>query len=123
MRSSWVALMLLNSFKASNTALAKLTVVWVCPKVWDHTSWIPASFKIVLPTSPTTNPTPAGVGLVIGDVGKTILKLAGIHDVWSQSFGQTQTTVNFANAVFDALKELSKVKASAEDLKKMGVNY
>ncbi|MER2010209.1 MAG: hypothetical protein ABS939_22475, partial [Psychrobacillus sp.] len=45
------------------------------------------------------------------------------HDVWSQTFGQTQTTVNFANAVFDALKELSNVKASEEDLKKMGVNY
>ena len=68
-------------------------------------------------------PAPAGVGLVIGDVGKTILKLAGIHDVWSQTFGQTQTTVNFANAVFAALKELSNVKASEEDLKKMGVHY
>ena len=45
-------------------------------------------------------PAPAGVGLVVGDVGKTILQLAGIHDVWSQTFGQTQTTVNFANAVF-----------------------
>ena len=31
-------------------------------------------------------PAPAGVGLVIGDVGKTILNLAGIKDVWSQSF-------------------------------------
>ena len=68
-------------------------------------------------------PAPAGVGLVVVDVGKTILKLAGIHDVWSQTIGQTQPTVNFANAVFDALKELSNVKASQEDLKKMGVNY
>ena len=68
-------------------------------------------------------PAPAGVGLAVGDVGKTILKLAGIKDVWSQSFGQTQTTVNFANAIFDALKESSKVKASKSDLKKMGVNY
>jgi small subunit ribosomal protein S5 len=49
-------------------------------------------------------PTPAGVGLVIGDVGKTIMKLAGIVDVWSQTYGQTQTTVNFANATFEALK-------------------
>lgn len=63
-------------------------------------------------------PAPAGVGLAVGDVGKTILKLAGIKDVWSQSFGQTQTTVNFANAIFDALKESSKVKASKSDLKK-----
>ena len=55
-------------------------------------------------------PAPAGVGLVI-------------KDVWSQSFGQTQTTVNFANAIFDALKTLSAVKASEADLKKMGVKY
>ena len=55
-------------------------------------------------------PAPAGVGLVI-------------EDVWSQSFGQTQTTVNFANAIFDALKTLSAVKASEADLKKMGVKY
>ena len=74
-------------------------------------------------TVPFLMPAPAGVGLVVGDVGKTILKLAGIHDVWSQTFGQTQTTVNFANAVFGALKELSNVKASEDDLKKMGVDY
>ena len=66
-------------------------------------------------------PAPAGVGLVIGDVGKTILKLAGIHDIWSNSSGQTQTTVNFANAIFNALKELSKVKASEEQFKSIGV--
>ncbi len=71
----------------------------------------------------TLMPAPAGVGLVVGDVGKTILKLAGIQDVWSQTFGQTQTTVNFANAVFEALKELSSIKASEADLKKMGVHY
>jgi len=66
-------------------------------------------------------PAPAGVGLTVGDVGKTILKLAGIADVWSQTSGQTQTTVNFANATFEALKQLTKVKASEKDLKNMGV--
>lgn len=66
-------------------------------------------------------PAPAGVGLAVGDVGKTILKLAGIVDVWSQTSGQTQTTVNYANATFEALKQLSKVKASDKDLKTMGV--
>ena len=66
-------------------------------------------------------PAPAGVGLAIGDVGKTIMSLAGIEDVWSQTSGQTQTTINFANAVFDALKQVCKVKASNNDLKAMGV--
>ena len=69
----------------------------------------------------TLRPAPAGVGLAIGDVGKTILSLAGIKDVWSQASGQTQTTVNFANAVFEALKEASRMKASEQDLKNMGV--
>ena len=95
---------------------------WGCVCGREHT----VPFKVQGKTSSVNvnlMPAPAGVGLVIGDVGKTILKLAGIQDVWSQSFGQTQTTVNFANAVFNALKTLSEVKASKEDLKKMGVNY
>ena len=95
---------------------------WGCVCGREHT----VPFKVQGKSSSVSvslMPAPAGVGLVVGDVGKTILKLAGIRDVWSQTFGQTQTTVNFANAVFNALKELSNVKASQEDLKKMGVNY
>ena len=69
----------------------------------------------------TLMPAPGGVGLAIGNVGKTIMNLAGIKDVWSQTSGQTQTTVNFANAIFDALKQLSHVKAQDEDLKSLGV--
>ncbi|AUB56069.1 MULTISPECIES: 30S ribosomal protein S5 [Methanobacterium] len=69
----------------------------------------------------TLIPAPGGVGLAIGNVGKTILGLAGIDDVWSMTRGQTQTTINFAGAVFDALKKLSMVKAPAKDLKKLGV--
>ncbi len=69
----------------------------------------------------TIMPAPGGVGLAIGNVGKTIMKLAGIDDVWSQTSGQTQTTVNFASATFDALKQLSRVKAQKKDLKNLGV--
>ncbi len=68
----------------------------------------------------TLIPAPGGVGLAIGNVGKTILGLAGIDDVWSQTMGQTQTTINFAGAIFEALKELSKVKATPRDLKNLG---
>ena len=68
----------------------------------------------------TLIPAPGGVGLAIGNVGKTILGLAGIDDVWSQTMGQTQTTINFAGAVFEALRELSKVKATSRDLKNLG---
>lgn len=40
------------------------------------------------------------------------MKLAGFHDLWSQTSGQTQTTVNFANATFEALKNLNKFKST-----------
>lgn len=69
----------------------------------------------------TLIPAPGGVGLAIGNVGKTILRLAGIEDVWSETRGQTQTTINFAGAVFEALKNLSKMKANKSDLKNLGV--
>ena len=93
---------------------------WGCVCGRQHT----VPFKVtgkVSSVQVTLRPAPAGVGLAIGDVGKTILSLAGIKDVWANASGQTQTTVNFANAVFEALKELSRVKASEQDLKNMGV--
>ena len=50
-------------------------------------------------------PAPRGVGLVAGDVAKTVLRLAGIEDVWVRARGETRTTQNFAGAVFNALKQ------------------
>ena len=93
---------------------------WGCVCGKQHT----VPFKVTGNTGSvdvTLIPAPAGVGLAVGNVGKTILGLAGIKDVWSSASGQTQTTVNFAFAVFDALKELSKVKATKSELKGMGV--
>ncbi len=55
-------------------------------------------------------PAPQGTGLVVGDECKKILKLAGIKDVYSQTFGQTKTTFNLAKACIDALKNLDKMK-------------
>tara|TARA_Y100000310_G_scaffold242508_1_gene246668 strand:+ start:703 stop:1587 length:885 start_codon:yes stop_codon:yes gene_type:complete len=51
-------------------------------------------------------PAPQGTGLVIGDEGKKILKLVGIKDIYSKSFGQTGTTLNYAKAIMDALRKL-----------------
>jgi len=56
------------------------------------------------------SPTPMGVGLVADDESKKILRLAGIKDVWSKTFGMTCTRINLAFAVFDALRNLSKTK-------------
>jgi len=53
-------------------------------------------------------PAPKGTGLVAGDVAKKVLSMAGIKDVWTQTFGETRTTYNFAMAVLDALKNTYK---------------
>jgi len=50
-------------------------------------------------------PAPQGTGLVIGDECKKILKLAGIKDVYSKTFGQTRSTMNLAIACIEALKK------------------
>ncbi len=55
-------------------------------------------------------PAPKGVGLVAADVAKVVLRLAGIRDVWTRTFGRTRTTINFARAVWDALRRTYNVK-------------
>lgn len=93
---------------------------WGCACGREHT--IP--FKVTGKSGSvrvTLLPAPGGVGLAIGDVGKTILRLAGIEDIWSRTKGQTQTTINFAKATFNALKQLSRIKAAEKDLKRLGV--
>jgi small subunit ribosomal protein S5 len=55
-------------------------------------------------------PAPRGTGLVVGDECKKILKLAGIRDVYSKTFGQTRTTLNLAQACMDALTKTNKMK-------------
>lgn len=49
-------------------------------------------------------PGPRGLGLVAGEVGKIVLKLAGITDLWTKTIGNTRNPVNFARATFRALK-------------------
>src|SRR3989338_5199974 len=53
-------------------------------------------------------PAPRGTGLVIGDEGKKVLRLAGIEDVYAVTKGQTRTTFNLAKAIIDALKKTNK---------------
>jgi small subunit ribosomal protein S5 len=50
-------------------------------------------------------PAPRGVGIVASDVAKVVLRLAGISDVWTRSYGETRTTHNMAKAVYNALKK------------------
>lgn len=56
-------------------------------------------------------PAPKGVGLVASDIAKIVLRLAGIKDIWTRSFGETRTTHNMAKAVYNALKETYRFKS------------
>lgn len=53
-------------------------------------------------------PAPQGTGLVVANELKKILKLAGIKDVYSQTYGQVRTTFNLAKACIEALKETNR---------------
>jgi small subunit ribosomal protein S5 len=63
----------------------------------------------------TLQPAPQGIGLVTGDIGKKVLQLAGIRDVWAHTHGQTRTTINYAKATFNALKATNMVRVGGEE--------
>jgi small subunit ribosomal protein S5 len=69
----------------------------------------------------TLLPAPTGKGLVIGDTGRQVLTLAGVTDVWSRSKGQTRTTINFAQATFNALKQLNAHRVSRDISGKLSI--
>ena len=53
-------------------------------------------------------PAPVGVGLACADKVKQVLKLCGIEDIWSKTFGDTRTSENLVKATFNALKNAHK---------------
>ncbi len=66
-------------------------------------------------------PAPMGVNLVAPDEVKKVLRLAGIKDIWMQSYGQTRRRLNFIGAVFEALKQLSLVRVHPAYLEVSGL--
>ena len=70
-------------------------------------------------TRVTLSPAPSGKGLVIGEYGKRVLTLAGITDVISRSKGQTRTTINYAQATYNALANLNKTRISDSDKERL----
>lgn len=50
-------------------------------------------------------PAPQGTGLVVASELKKVLKLAGIKDVYSKTFGKQRTSFNLIKACVNALKE------------------
>jgi len=69
----------------------------------------------------SVRPAPQGVGLAVGDVAKPILRFAGITDAWGFTEGHTKTTVNYAQAVFEALVALAGLKVPAEDAQRLKI--
>jgi small subunit ribosomal protein S5 len=59
-------------------------------------------------------PGPRGLGLVASEIAKVILRLAGIKDCWTRSYGQTRTVPSFAYAVFNALKNTYEMVTPAD---------
>lgn len=66
-------------------------------------------------------PAPKGTNLKVEKECSKILELAGIKDVFSKSFGHTNTKVNLITACFEALTKLSKTKIPETSLKSLGV--
>lgn len=52
----------------------------------------------------TLIPAPRGLGIAAGDTAKKVMEMGGIQDVWTKSSGNTRTTLNFAKATFNALR-------------------
>jgi len=54
-------------------------------------------------------PGPRGLGLVAGTNIKSLLKLAGLKDSWTKSFGSTNTMSSTTKAIFNALRSTYSV--------------
>jgi small subunit ribosomal protein S5 len=98
-------------------ANAKLNIVkvrrgcgsWECGCGQDHSVPMEVTGKAGSVTV-TLKSAPKGIGLVTGDIGKKVLALAGIRDVWVNTSGNTRTTINYAKATYNALRETNLIR-------------
>jgi len=66
-------------------------------------------------------PAPKGTGLKVDKEIAKILSLAGIEDVWSQTYGQSRTKINLIKAAEKALKNLMKTKLQPHHYERLSV--
>src|SRR6056297_366583 len=66
-------------------------------------------------------PAPRGLGLAGGETVRHVLELAGIEDIWTRSSGNTRTTVNFAKATFNALRNTAQARVPERTFEKREV--
>ena len=62
-------------------------------------------------------PAPKGKGLVVEQECAKILRLAGVENVYSKSFGQTRSKLNMIMACVAALQKLNSFKPRPQDVK------
>lgn len=65
-------------------------------------------------------PAPRGLGLAAADEGKKLLRLAGLRDIWSTSYGNTRARINYVTAIINAFKNLNSMRAGIESKKLTG---
>jgi len=69
----------------------------------------------------TLKPAPRGVGLALGDVVKHVMRLSGVKDAWGFAKGQTRTTINYAQAAYNALRVTVSTRITPEQLLKLNI--
>ncbi len=62
-------------------------------------------------------PAPKGKGLIVEEECAKILKLAGVQNIYSRTYGQTRSKMNVVYALIDALHKLGSFKPRERDMK------
>ncbi|MFQ5919506.1 MAG: 30S ribosomal protein S5 [Thermoplasmata archaeon] len=93
---------------------------WECGCFTPHT----LPFKVVGRSGSvelTLKPAPQGVGLALAGVARSVVRLSGIKDAWGFARGHTKTTVNYAFAAADALRQTMEYKVSPEQAARLHI--
>ena len=69
----------------------------------------------------TLKPAPRGTGLAVGDIAKSVLRMAGIKDAWGFTKGHTKTTINNSIAAFEALRRTSQLRVTDEQKSRLQI--
>jgi len=105
--------------KAARKAKMSLVRVYRGCGSWECVCGLPHSLPYVMngkmgSVKVKLMPGPRGLGLVLGEHIKDVLRFAGITDAWSQTTGRSKTTLNFVKAAVNALETGSKMRQSIE---------
>ncbi len=111
--------------KASRKAKLALVRVYRGCGSWECVCGLPHSLPYAMrgkmgSVKVSLAPAPRGLGLVVGEQIKDVLRFAGITDAWSQTTGRSKTTLNFVKAAVNALERGSKMRQSIEIANKIG---